>query len=207
MDVNPLVVTVMMILTTLQLITIWHWLPERMTTIDPTLVYSSEEHGISLSTFYTKSELYEPTILVVKTKTGEIFGAYCSTSWAERNAKDERGQRQAYFGTGETFLFKLSGRDGDDEGSVKYPWVNLKGTSNGEEKLSKAEEHAKELFMCGQFDMVAIGGGGGNGIYIDSSMTFGKTEHCKTFDNPPLCEKGDFQIAIIEVYGLNKLDW
>ena len=147
----------------LQLITIWHWLPERMTTIDPTLVYSSEEHGISLSTFYTKSELYEPTILVVKTRTNEIFGAYCSTSWAERNAKDERGQRQAYFGTGETFLFKLSGRDGD-EGSVKYPWVNLKKTANGGEdsggeKLSKAEEHAKELFMCGQFDMVAIGGG------------------------------------------------
>ena len=147
-----------------QLITIWHWLPERMTTIDPTLVYSSEEHGISLSTFYTKSELYEPTILVVKTKTSEIFGAYCSTSWAERNAKDERGQRQAYFGTGETFLFKLSGRDGGDDdtgGSVKYPWVNLKGTAanGGGEKPSKAEEHAKELFMCGQFDMIAIGGG------------------------------------------------
>lgn len=149
-----------------QLITIWHWLPERMTMIDPTLAYSSEEHGISLSTFYSKSELYEPTILVVKTKTNEIFGAYCSSSWAERNAKDERGQRQAYIGTGETFLFKLSGRDGDDDdngGSVKYPWVNLKRTANGSEgggeRPSKAEEHAKELFMCGQFDMIAIGGG------------------------------------------------
>ena len=140
-----------------------------MTTIDPTLVYSSDEHGISLSTFYSKSELYEPTILVVKTRTNEIFGAYCSTSWAERNAKDERGQRQAYFGTGETFLFKLSGRDGgEDEGSVKYPWVSLKRAANGgcedsagtaAEKSSKAEEHARELFMCGQFDMIAIGGG------------------------------------------------
>ena len=78
-----------------------------MTTIDPTLVYSSEEHGISLSTFYAKSELYEPTILVVKTKTNEIFGAYCSTSWAERNAKDERGQRQGGDSTEEKKLLEF----------------------------------------------------------------------------------------------------
>ena len=35
-----------------------------------------------------------------------------------RNEKDDRGMRQTYFGTGETFLFKL---DGDKV--LKYPWV------------------------------------------------------------------------------------
>ena len=38
-------------------------------------------------------------------------------------------------------------------------------------------------------------------------MTFGKSEACATFDNPPLCKDGDFKIAVIEVYGFNKLDW
>jgi hypothetical protein len=46
----------------------------------------------------------------------------------------------------------------------------------------------------------------GNGIYVDSSLTFGKTERCSTFNNPPLCKEGDFQIAAIEVFGLFRLD-
>ncbi len=50
----------------------------------------------------------------------------------------------------------------------------------------------------------------GNGIYLDASLTWGKTERCRTFDNPPLCSQeggsGDFKVALIEVYGLNKLD-
>ena len=43
-----------------------------MTTINPTLAYSSEEHGISLTTFYAKTEKYEPSILVIKTMEGEV---------------------------------------------------------------------------------------------------------------------------------------
>ena len=74
----------------------------------PCLAYSTDNDGFSLKTFYNKSEMYEPTVLVVKTAKGDIFGAYCSTSWRERNAKDEKGGRQAYFGTGESFLFSFS---------------------------------------------------------------------------------------------------
>ena len=56
----------------IQLVTLWQWLPERITMIDPTLAYSSEEHGISLTTFYSKSEQFEPTILIIKTITNEV---------------------------------------------------------------------------------------------------------------------------------------
>ena len=90
------------------MITIWHWLPERMTMAEPELIYSSNQHGISLTTFYTRSEKYEPTILVIKTTEKEVFGAYCSTTWATRNEKDDQGRRQHYFGTGETFLFTFA---------------------------------------------------------------------------------------------------
>ena len=128
-----------------------------MTTIDPKLCYSSDEHGISITTFYTKAEQYEPTILVIKTTDQEVFGAYCSSTWNERNLKDDKGLRQRYFGTGETFLFKI-GDDDDPEGSVKYPWVNLTDEGRAQD-LSKTEAHARELFMSGQHDFIAIGGG------------------------------------------------
>eukprot|EP00095_Tigriopus_kingsejongensis_P002050 maker-scaffold254_size236139-snap-gene-0.9 protein:Tk02050 transcript:maker-scaffold254_size236139-snap-gene-0.9-mRNA-1 annotation:"tbc1 domain family member 24 isoform x4" len=191
-------------LTRKQFVTIWQWMPERMSTIDPKLVYSSNEHGISLTTFYHKSEQYEPTILLIRTTGNEVFGAYCSTSWAERNYKDDKGMRQTYFGTGESFLFQID--LGDPSKCVKYAWVNADGSVTRSEVLTKAEQHARELFMSGQHDMIAIGGGGGNGIYLDSSLTFGKSERCATFNNPPLCKDGDFEVAVIEVYGLNYLD-
>jgi len=183
------------------LITIWHWLPERMTMANPELIYSSNEHGISMTTFYQRTEQYEPTILVIKTTKSEIFGAYCSTSWAVRNLKDDQGRRQHYFGTGETFLFTFA----IDEKPVRYIWVNADKTED-EIVGTKAEQHQRELFMCGRPDMISIGGGNGNGLFLDPSLTQGKTERCATFDNQPLCQSGDFTISAIEVYGLFKLD-
>jgi len=192
-------------LTKNDLITLWHWLPERMTMGTPELIYASNEHGISLNTFYTKSEPWEPTILVIKTTTREVFGAYCSSSWATRNVKDDQGNRQQYFGTGESFLFSFS------QGTPsKYPWVNAENNgeaAEGNAHLTKAEAHKKELFMCGKHDMIAIGGGDGNGILLHEGLTQGKTEKCATFNNPPLCQTGDFSVAAIEVYGLFKLDF
>ena len=55
--------------------------------------------------------------------------------------------------------------------------------------------------------MIAIGGGDGNGILLHEGLTQGKTEKCATFNNPPLCQTGDFSVAAIEVYGLFKLDF
>ena len=48
------------------------------------LVFSSNNDGTSLRTFYLKSEHYEPSLLVIKTRKGDIFGAYCSSAWKER---------------------------------------------------------------------------------------------------------------------------
>lgn len=62
----------------------------------------------------------------------------------ERNKKDDRGNRQAYFGTGETFIFSLYPR------KAKYPWVGME-TDN--------VHHANELFMAADQQMITIGGG------------------------------------------------
>ncbi|XP_014284027.1 GTPase-activating protein skywalker isoform X2 [Halyomorpha halys] len=169
------------------LFTLWSWLPMRITMYQPVLLYTTEEHGCSLTTFYIRVEQHEPTLLMIKTCNNEVFGAYCSSRWVERNQKDERGNRNAYFGTGETFLFSLYPE------RAKYPWV---GMDDG-----KSVHHAAELFMAADTKMITIGGGDGQAIWMDENIRFGKTDRCLTFNNPPLCQGRDFEIRVLEVYG------
>ncbi|XP_068150263.1 GTPase-activating protein skywalker isoform X5 [Drosophila tropicalis] len=169
------------------LFTLWSWLPVRITMYQPKLLYTTEEHGCSLTTFYVRVEQHEPTLLMIKTCNNEVFGAYCSSRWFERNVKDDKGQRQAYFGTGETFLFSLYPE------RAKYPWVGIEG--------DKDLGHSSELFMAADSKMITIGGGEGQAIWMDENIRFGKTDGCKTFNNPPLCPSGDFEIRVLEVYG------
>lgn len=75
----------------------------------------------------------------------QVFGAYCSSRWFERNLKDDKGHRQAYFGTGETFLFSLYPE------RARYPWVGIEG--------DKGLGHGSELFMAADSKMITIGGG------------------------------------------------
>nr|AAS76784.1 CG9339-PH [Drosophila melanogaster] len=160
-------------LTIRELFTLWSWLPVRITMYQPVLLYTTEEHGCSLTTFYVRVEQHEPTLLMIKTCNNEVFGAYCSSRWFERNVKDDKGQRQAYFGTGETFLFSLYPE------RAKYPWVGIEG--------DKDLGHSSELFMAATPKMITIGGGEGQAIWMDENIRFGKTDSCKTFNNPPLC--------------------
>jgi len=176
-----------------QLMTIWHMIPVRYTMISPKLAYSTNEHGTSLTSFYNLAGGYEPSVLVIRTTNGHIFGAFCSTSWRERNCMSDSGIRQTYFGTGETFLFSLAG--GVEK---QWPWVGL--------DKEEDEEAAPEMFLSGDNTMFTIGGGGGTGIYIDENLRFGRTEKCATFNNEPLCGETDFTVSVLEVYGFTQLD-
>ncbi|CAH0726294.1 unnamed protein product, partial [Brenthis ino] len=178
------------------LFTLWSWLPVRITMYQPVLLYTTEEHGCSLTTFYVRVEHHEPTLLMIKTCNNEVFGAYCSTRWFERNQKDERGNRQAYFGTGETFLFSLH------PVRAKYPWVGCAQEDSKDEGDVKTS-HANSLFMAADNTMITVGGGDGQAIWMDENIRFGKTDRCSTFNNPPLCPSGDFEIRVLEVYGFS----
>ncbi|XP_067206403.1 GTPase-activating protein skywalker isoform X5 [Linepithema humile] len=148
MGVYPIQSICSQILDMPELFTLWSWLPMRITMYQPILLYTTEEHGCSLTTFYVRVEQHEPTLLMIKTCNNEVFGAYCSTRWYERNVKDDKGQRQAYFGTGETFLFSLYPE------RAKYPWVGMDSSHND----SKVH-HSAELFMAADSKMITIGGG------------------------------------------------
>ncbi|KAM4662835.1 TBC1 domain family member 24-like [Discoglossus pictus] len=56
------------------------------------------------------------------------------------------------------------------------------------------------MFMSGNNEGIVIGGGGGQALNIDADLNIGRTEHCDTFDNPPLCQE-NFHITQLEVWG------
>ncbi|RWS27001.1 TBC1 domain family member 24-like protein [Leptotrombidium deliense] len=170
---------------------LWDWLPEKVVVREPQIVFSTNEHGNSLSTFYLKTGDYEPTILLVKTESSEIFGAYCSSSWSTRLRSNEQSAVNHYFGTGETFLFTLKPKP------AYYPWIGASDYAN--EMLSSNVPHSSQLFMAANSHMISVGAGNGIALWLDENLTNGSTQKCDTFNNKPLCSNETFTVLIIEV--------
>ncbi|KAL4721710.1 hypothetical protein ACJJTC_003783 [Scirpophaga incertulas] len=82
---------------------------------------------------------------------------------------------------------------------AKYPWVGCLQDDQGDSKTP----HANSLFMAADSTMITVGGGDGQAIWMDENIRFGKTDRCSTFNNPPLCPSGDFEIRVLEVYGFS----
>ncbi|NXP07415.1 TBC24 protein, partial [Thinocorus orbignyianus] len=56
------------------------------------------------------------------------------------------------------------------------------------------------MFMSGSREGIIIGGGGGQALSLDANLLWGRTEHCETFDNPPLCQE-NFKVQLLEAWG------
>uniref|UniRef100_A0A6P8IVQ8 GTPase-activating protein skywalker-like n=1 Tax=Actinia tenebrosa TaxID=6105 RepID=A0A6P8IVQ8_ACTTE len=156
------------------------WLPEKIQIRHPFCLFSTQTDGCSIRTLYNKCENETETIMLIKTSKGEIFGAYCSTSWSERN---EAPKSLTYFGTGEMFVFSLYPTP------IKYCW-------NG---LEEDGENINEYFMAGDNNCLMIGGGGDNAIWLDAELSHGHSGSSKTFRNHPLASGKDFDCVRVEV--------
>ena len=56
--------------------------PQSPTPTPPYITYTGD--GASLTTFFRKAKKREPTLLVVKAMTGEVFGGFASKSWIDK---------------------------------------------------------------------------------------------------------------------------
>ncbi|XP_036890318.1 TBC1 domain family member 24 isoform X3 [Sturnira hondurensis] len=178
---------------------------------------------------YFQCEGHEPTLLLIKTTQKEVCGAYLSTDWSERN---KFGGKLGFFGTGECFVFRLQPEVQRYEWVViKHPELtkpvsleatatsshlsqsSLSSSSNPADRLSPflATRHfnlpskTESMFMAGANDCLIIGGGGGQALYIDGDLNRGRTGHCDTFNNQPLCCE-NFLIAAVEAWGFQDPD-
>lgn len=71
------------------------------------LLYSTSQHGASLHTLLTLVKRQQPTLLILSTNTGRVFGGYATESWHIDSH---------YYGTGESFLFSFT------EELERYSW-------------------------------------------------------------------------------------
>ncbi|CAF0933505.1 unnamed protein product [Adineta steineri] len=161
-----------------QFVTLWNWLPVRLSLTQPHLVFTTQEHGFRLQTLLDKINEIEYSILIIKTTNGEIFGGFCAGLWSDRHNK-------TYFGFGESFLFTLLPKQ------TRYSWVGQQQDSDNRQHQLK-----RELFLFVNNEKIIIGGGNGDGLCIDASLCEGRTAHCETFNNEPLCSSPYFSISM-----------
>eukprot|EP01134_Creolimax_fragrantissima_P005429 CFRG5429T1 len=145
------------------------------------LIYSSNKHGTTSSTLYSRcSQHGGPNILVVKIDKDHIVGAFTSHPWT---FTDSNGlPHRTHFGCGTCFLFTLQPQ------FRIYPW------SGKNEYFMLTDRRGLHLGLSDGFQ----------GLWIDQSLTRGASYSTDTYDNECLAgeDKVQFNIASIEVYGV-----
>ncbi|MBZ3879712.1 TBC1 domain family member 24 [Sciurus carolinensis] len=166
---------------------IWSWVPERFALCQPLLLFSSLHHGYSLTRFYFQCEGHEPTLLLIKTTQKELQPEVQRYEWV---------------------VIK------HPELTKPVPCTSTHSScSDPADRLSPflAARHfnlpskTESMFMAGGNDCLIIGGGGGQALYIDGDLNRGRTGHCDTFNNQPLCSE-NFLIAAVEAWGFQDPD-
>lgn len=148
------------------------------------LIYSTNEHGMSLHTLYNRVKTTSPTLLAIRDTEDRVFGCYAAAPW--------KSSATRYYGTGESFVF---GADGPNMAKV-YKW-----------------SRANSFFQFTSQTFLAIGGGAGShfALWIDEDLLMGTTSACSTFASPPLANIVDedapscmeFKIISVEVWGFD----
>ncbi|KAH9023650.1 TLD-domain-containing protein [Lactarius hengduanensis] len=124
-----------------------------------TLLFSLDQHGISLQTLYARCGAHTGgALLVVRDAEDGCFGA-----WVADGIREGRG---SYIGSGESFLWKAHGED------VRvFKWTGKNDY----------------VALC-EPGSISFGGGDGHyGLYLDETLYEGSSARCPTFNNDPLC--------------------
>lgn len=145
------------------------------------LLYSTYNHGMSLSTMYRMLRAADPgpCVLVVRDSKGAVFGGFCTELW--KNVKTT----STYYGGGESFVFRLHPT------TAMFRWTGK-----------------NRYWQQSSSDAIQIGGGGGApALWIDSALDRGSSSTTSTYDNECLATSTDFKINGLEVWGFEAPDF
>ncbi|KAF8326628.1 TLDc domain-containing protein, partial [Cantharellus anzutake] len=158
-----------------------------------TLLYSLDQHGISLGTLYSRTSKFTTEggcLLCVKDDNDTIFGV-----WIGDGIRRSIGE--SYYGSGESFLWKQQADTDFSDGRPTKARV-FKWTGKNE-----------YVALCLPDSMSFGGGDGKYGLFLDSNLLDGSSAPCPTFDNEILCSdlqdgKGmaRFECVGLEVWGI-----
>eukprot|EP01051_Picozoa_sp_SAG22_P012940 SAG22_NODE_1396_length_4509_cov_15.427211_2_plen_204_part_00 len=138
---RPPVITV----TDAQLKTLWGAIQPQQQLAKWSLAYGLQQHGASPATAYRRLAKLEPTLLLVRATSGEVFGAMAGRPWAPDS---KRGEYE-YYGKGEnTWLFSFGVDGGHSERG---------GAAAGVRLLKQGWSRANSDFQyCGASGFVSI---------------------------------------------------
>lgn len=146
------------------------------------LLYSLDQHGISLNTLYSRCDPHAGSTLVVMRDSNDVlFGV-----WLGDGVHPTKG---SYYGSGESFLWSFR----PDEQLRVYKWTGKNDY----------------VALC-EPEYLSFGGGDGHyGLYLDNTLMDGSSARCPTFNNEPLCSAGPrqgdnvtFECVGLEVWGV-----
>ncbi|KAJ1726966.1 oxidation resistance protein 1 [Coemansia biformis] len=129
------------------------------------LVYSMDQHGISMNTMLERCAGEKALVLAIKDTSNRVFGAFLNETLR---------LSPTFYGQGTSLLWKAfrsspQSRKKDAVKCFKYSGEN-------------------EYFILCDPGFVAIGGGRGKfGLWFKDDFLHGSTAHCPTFNNQPLC--------------------
>ncbi|XP_051563597.1 TBC1 domain family member 24-like isoform X2 [Myxocyprinus asiaticus] len=185
------------IVTETEIRVVWAWIPERFALFSPVQLFSTNVHGRSLSSFYSKVEGHDPTVLLLKTADEELrpgMERYQRTVLEISGMSDkwESSQEQALSSTSHvnTHLDIPTGATQNH----RFESASLPSTPSD-------SCMATTRFMAGDDESLFIGGDGGHALYLQADLTTGHSECCDTFESPALC-RGSFKIQTLEVWGI-----
>ncbi|ORX50753.1 TLD-domain-containing protein [Piromyces finnis] len=139
------------------------------------LLYSIDQHGLSLNTLYSNVKHAGPCVMAIITDNDEIFGAFTPEPFDPTISK-------SYYGNGLSFIWKLNNRNNVD-------FYQSKNTN--------------QYYMLADNHFIAMGGGNGKfGLYLNENLIDGYLSPCMTFDyNSNILENENFECFGLEIWG------
>lgn len=160
-------------LSTDQLSDLTRSLPIRYRHSDWILLYSTDEHGLSLRTMFERSSCMGASYFIVRDSAGKIFGAFCSCELANRGFK--------YIGDEECFVFAFEGA--------------LRVFKSVQKNHFYIFGNADSVRIGGNVESI-----GCHAISVTDDFLKGTSAVCPTFDSPVLASSSEFEVSSAEVW-------
>mmetsp|Transcript_2855 Transcript_2855/g.4076 ORF Transcript_2855/g.4076 Transcript_2855/m.4076 type:complete len:312 (+) Transcript_2855:177-1112(+) len=185
--------------------------------------YSLLQHGAYLQTVLEKCAGLSPTLMIIHTKDGEIFGAYCTTPWS---------QQANYYGNGDCWVYKMKPQKNDNKRDAFQKAKSGRGlgisarfragsqnnfdlSCQGGTRASKEGQAwstnkyvwtgKNHFHQYSNQENLGMGGGGSFAFVLDDNLQTGVAGISETYDNEMLYEKngGKFDVKNVEIWSFS----
>ena len=178
------------------------------------LLFSTDQHGYSLQTLYSRVRHRGPSLVVVMDDASHVMAGFASRDFSGSNdsnaylSSSSSPGRPAHSYTAAIAAHlphSLHSHAHQQQGQQQRGFFG-----SGESFVASIRPdfavyrwtRQNNLFLLARPDCLAFGGGGGGfGLSLDSALERGVSGHSETYGNPPLAAAEVFRVIRVEVWG------